>query len=140
MSRPVVDRDSAPWWAALAAHRLLLQTCDHCRTHRLPPRALCNACGSFDWQWTEANGTGTIATWTVSHRTYQPDHTTPYVVVLVRLAEADDVILPGGWAGAPDGSDLAVDLQVRACFQDLPATDIEPAAALLVWQPNGSKS
>ena len=134
MSRPVADRDPAPWWAALAAHRLLLQTCDSCGTHRLPPRAICNVCGSFDGQWTEASGDGTIASWTVSHRVYQPNRTAPYVVVLVRLAETSAVILPGGWAGAPDGSDLAVGTQVRASFLDLPATESEPAA-LLLWQP-----
>ena len=132
MTRPVADRDSAPWWAALAEHRLLLQACAHCGRRRLVPRALCAACGSFDWGWAEASGQGTVASWVVSHRAYQQERTAPYVVVLVRLAEDDGIVLPGGWAGMPDGSDLAIGLPVRASYQDLGG---EPPAALLTWSP-----
>lgn len=137
MTRPMPDRDSAAWWEALAAHRLLLQTCERCAKHRLVPRALCPACGSFDWGWTQAGGEGTIASWTVSHRAYQPERTAPYVVVLVRLTEARELLLPGGWAGRADGSDLAIGMPVRAAYQDLPG---EPRAALLRWAPVGGST
>lgn len=137
MSRPVPDRDSAPWWMGLADHRLLLQTCEGCGTHRLAPRAMCHACSSFDWRWTDASGNGTIASWTVSHRTYQPDLAAPYVVVLVRLADADELLLPGAWGGAADGSDITINMPVRALYRDLPPADGTQPAALLVWRPIG---
>jgi hypothetical protein len=137
MTRPLADRDSAPWWTALAEHRLLLQRCLRCNSHRAVPRAVCNACGSFDWDWSEASGRGTVASWTVSHRSFQPDRSAPYVVTLVRLAEGADLMLPGGWAGAPDGSDLRVDLPVHAAFDDAPIEGDSPAWALLSWQPVG---
>ena len=134
MTRPIEDRDSAAWWAALAEHRLLVQTCGSCGTHRLVARALCAACGSFEWQWTETGGTGTIASWTVSHRAYQPERTAPYTVVMVRLDEGRDLLLPGSWGGSADGADLAVGLRVRAAYDDLPG---EPPAALLRWEAAG---
>lgn len=134
-NHPVADRDSAPWWSGLGDHRLLLQTCDRCDVHRLVPRALCSACGSFDWHWSEASGAGTIATWTVSHRAYQPERRAPYVVVLVSLDEHPDILLPGGWTGASDGSDLAVGLEVTAEYQDLERSDRNTPAALLAWRP-----
>jgi uncharacterized OB-fold protein len=132
MTRPTVDRDSAPWWAALAEHRLTLQRCSHCATPRLVPRAMCNACGSFEWSWSEAAGTGTVATWTVSHRAFPPTRPTPFTVVMVRLTEARNILLPGAWSGAADGSDLAADLPVRAEFHDVAEPGDAPAA-LLSW-------
>lgn len=59
-----------------------------------------------------------------------PDRQAPYAVVLVRLAEGADLMLPGGWAGRADGTDLAVGLPVRATFEDIPG---EPPAALIRW-------
>ncbi|MGI6873376.1 MULTISPECIES: Zn-ribbon domain-containing OB-fold protein [Amycolatopsis] len=134
MTRPLADRDSTAWWEGLAEHRLLLQTCGACGRHRLVARPLCASCGSFAWRWTEASGEGTIASWVVSHRAYQPDRTAPYTVVMVRLAEGDDLLLPGGWT---EGADLAVGLPVRATYQDLPG---DPPAALLRWQPTGEST
>jgi uncharacterized OB-fold protein len=117
VSEQVGDRDSREWWRALARHELLLQRCVACDRPRWPPRALCNGCGSFDWQWAPASGTGTVASWIVNHHSFGGE-AAPAVVVLVRLTEADDVLLPGAHAGAADGSDLAVGLPVVAEFED----------------------
>lgn len=134
MTRPAADRDSAPWWAALTEHRLLLQRCSACATYRFVPRAMCNSCGSFDWTWTDACGKGIIASWTVSHRTFQPNRPAPYTVVVVRLAEADNLLLPGGWSGASDGSDLIIGTPVVARYVDTEVEDGAPAT-LLHWAP-----
>jgi uncharacterized OB-fold protein len=135
VNRPLADRDSAPWWAALAENRLLLQRCGACSAPRLVPRALCNACGSFAWSWVQASGDGTVVSWTVSHRTFQPGRPAPFVVVLVRLAESANLILPGGWSGAADGSDLAVGLAVHADYVPCDGEADSPPAALLSWRP-----
>jgi uncharacterized OB-fold protein len=137
MTRPTPDRDSAPWWAALAEHRLLLQRCLRCDTRRAAPRAMCSACGSFEWTWSEASGRGTVVSWTVSHRAFQPGLAAPYVVLLVQLAEGPGLMLPGGWGGGADSSDLSVGLPVRAGFRDLPKEDEIPSVALLEWLPEG---
>jgi uncharacterized OB-fold protein len=129
------DRDSAPWWAALAEHRLLLQRCTSCATLRWAPRALCSTCGSFDRSWVEASGEGTVASWTVVHRSPSPATPTPYSVLLVRLAEAPNLLVPGGWAGDAAGTDLRTGLPVRAGFRDLPASADADPAALLCWRP-----
>jgi uncharacterized OB-fold protein len=132
---PNPDRDSAPWWAALAEHRLTLQRCAGCATLRWAPRAMCNACGSFEWCWVGASGAGTVATWTVVHRTPVHDLATPYVVVLARLAEAPNLLVPGGWAGAAEGTDIRTGLEVRAGYRDLDTPAGTDAAALLCWGP-----
>ena len=139
MTRPLADRDSAAWWQAIREHRLQLQQCNDCRTPRWPPRAMCNACTSFDWSWIPASGDGAIASWTVSHRSLQPERTAPYVVVLVRLAEAENLLLPGSWAGSDDGTDLAVGLPVHVHFLDYPTDgqgqDAPTGFTLLGWLP-----
>jgi uncharacterized protein len=96
---------------------------------------MCSRCGSFDWAWVDASGGGNVASWTVSHRSFQPERAAPYVVLLVRLVEGAELLLPGGWAGASDGSDLEVGLLVQADFLDLPEDPQAGPAALLNWRP-----
>jgi hypothetical protein len=49
----------------------------------------------------------------------------PYVVVLVRLDDQPDILIPGSWAGAPDGSDLHAGLPVVAGFEDIDLGDVD---------------
>lgn len=112
------DHDSAPWWEALARHELLLQRCDECTAWRWPARALCNRCGSLDWSWAAASGRGTVASWIVNHHAFGDGLPAPYVVLLVALVEQDDILVPGGYDGPPDGSDLAIGLPLLVGFDD----------------------
>jgi uncharacterized OB-fold protein len=125
---PHPDRDSAPWWDALARHELLLQRCAQCRAWRFPPRALCNGCGSFDFEWEPASGHGTIASWVVNHHAFSNDFVPPYAVVMVRLDDQDDVLLIGSFTGAVD--DLFTGLRVQAGFDD-----VADGITLLSWSP-----
>jgi uncharacterized protein len=132
--RPIsffADRDSAPWWEALARHELLIQRCDGCDRWRWPPRATCNSCGSFQWSWHEPSGRGHVASWTVTHRAAS-DIAVPYVVVLVRIEEQDDIFLPGHFDGPQTGVGLTVGLEVFASFEDVETADGTPVT-LLCW-------
>jgi uncharacterized OB-fold protein len=93
---------------------------------------MCSACGSFDWAWRPTDGRGRVVGWTVTHRGFDPRRTTPFATMIVRLEQAPHVLIPGGWAGARDGSDLAVDVPVVATF----VTETEPGGppALLLWK------
>src|SRR3954453_20213001 len=116
---PARDRDSAPWWDALNKHQLLLQHCEDCAAFRWPPRDLCGRCASLDWLWIPASGTGTVASWNVTWRTAGTDIPVPYVVLLVRLDDQPDILMPGSYDGPSDGRDLGVGLQVQVGFVDL---------------------
>lgn len=128
---PQADRDSQPWWEALARHEFVLQRCASCRAWRWPARAICNRCHAFDWAWEAASGEGSIASWIVTHHAFLPGFTAPYAVLTVRLAEQDDLLLPGSYAGAADDPRLRIDARVRVGFDDLAGAD--PARALLCW-------
>jgi uncharacterized OB-fold protein len=132
--RPAVDKDSAPWWEALARHQLVLARCAGCGAWRWPPRAICGRCGSLEWRWEPASGRGTVASWIVNRHGFGGAFPLPSTVLLVRLDDQDDLLVPGGWAGAPDGADLAVGLPVRVGFEDVPADEHGDAVTLLRWE------
>ncbi|SFE34328.1 Zn-ribbon domain-containing OB-fold protein [Blastococcus tunisiensis] len=86
---PVVDADSAPFWAALRDRRLMVQWCGTCDRHVFYPRALCPHCHAELAEWVECSGSGTIHSYTVARRPAGPAFAAdvPYVVVLVDLDE-----------------------------------------------------
>lgn len=118
---PTIQDDAAPFWAATAEHRLVLPRCNDCDTFIWYPRGFCPACSSFDIDWVEVPGTGTVYSFSIPRRgqgAYKD--AAPYVVAYVEL----DV--PGEQPGPrivtnivgcePD--DVAVDLRVEATFDD----------------------
>lgn len=96
---PTPDRDSQPWWDALAAGELRLQRCSACGALRWPARAICNRCRSFEAAWEKQDGAGTVASWVRTHQAFSPAlrEAVPYVVVQVRLDAQEDLLLIGGW-------------------------------------------
>jgi uncharacterized OB-fold protein len=132
---PSVDRDSLPWWEAVARHEFVLQRCAACQAWRWPTRAICNRCASFDWAWEPASGDGTVASWVVTHHAFLPGFEAPYAVLTVRLAEQDDVLLIGSLDGRVDDPRLAIGAAVQVGFDDIPGAD--PPRALLTWRLSG---
>ena len=110
---PTPDRDSAPYWAALADGRFLLQHCAECGRWTWPARPICSGCHGENLVWEEAAGTGRVYSWVVTHQPYAPDlaRLVPYTIALVRLDEQDDILIPGRYLG-----DAAIEqgLRVRA--------------------------
>jgi uncharacterized OB-fold protein len=132
---PVADRDSTPWWAGVAEHELRLQRCRDCRTLRWPARALCNRCGSLDWSWVAASGRATVASWIVNEHRFSDAFAVPYVVVMARLDEQDDILVPGAYGGASDGHDLRVGRRLVVAFDDVAAPEGAGRMSLLRWMP-----
>jgi uncharacterized protein len=127
--RPVEDRDSAPWWAAVREHRLTVQRCAGCSWLRFPPRALCRRCRSRDSAWVDVSGRGNLVSWVVTHHAFLPTFEVPYTVGLVRLAEQDDLLMYGDVQGVEPGT-LAAGRPVQASFRDVDAD-----LTLVHWRP-----
>jgi uncharacterized protein len=130
---PVGDRDSTPWWTALAQHELRLQRCHDCGTLRWPARAMCNRCGSLEWSWVTASGRATVASWIVNAHRFSDAFAVPYVVVMARLDEQDDILVPGAYGGASDGHDLRIGRRLVVGFDDVP--EGADHVSLLRWMP-----
>jgi uncharacterized protein len=83
---------------------------------------------------TPVSGRGTIASWIVNHHRFSAAFDSPYVVVLVRLDEQDDLVIPGGWFGPEEGSGLAVGISVMAGFLDVTTDEGNEPVTLLQWR------
>ena len=85
---PVADEESAWFWDALREHRLLVQQCSSCRRYRFPPMPACPHCGTAGGEIVELEGRGTVYSWIVVHRAFNPAFASevPYTVATVELA------------------------------------------------------
>jgi hypothetical protein len=119
---PTPDRESAPYWRALAEGRFVMQRCRVCGRWTWPPRPICSGCHGFDLEWTEASGSGEVYSWIVTHQPYSPDLAAivPYTVALVRVEEQEDILIPGRYLGASQiGQGLAVRMQTEPVTEDI---------------------
>jgi uncharacterized OB-fold protein len=128
---PAADRDSAPWWAALAEHRFVAQRCTRCRRWRWPARAMCGDCAGFDWTWEALSGRGVIVSWVVTHHRFATHHDGQMVTLFVSPEEQDDIVMPSLWAA--DTSPV-IGMRVRLEFADVDDGD-GGHATLLSWRP-----
>jgi uncharacterized OB-fold protein len=128
-SVPVPDRDSAPYWAALAQGRLEVQQCRDCGRWSWPARPVCSKCQSEDLVWREVEGTGEVYSWVIAHRPYVPRlaDEVPYTIALVRLDEDEGVLIP---AALLPGDGVHQGMRVRAVAR--PLTD---TVGDLIWEP-----
>jgi uncharacterized OB-fold protein len=94
---PIPDRDSQPYWHALAEGRLEIQQCLDCGHWTWPPRPICPRCHNFNLEFRPVSGKGEVHAWVTPHRAFFPrlkDYV-PFSIALVRLDEEPDVYIPG---------------------------------------------
>jgi uncharacterized protein len=84
---PSMTADTQFFWDGLKEHRLLIQRCAACHELRHPPRPMCPACHSFDWDTIEATGRGTVLSFVMPHHPPLPWFDDGYIVALVALDE-----------------------------------------------------
>ena len=81
---------------------LMAGMCQKCKKVHLPPRPLCDKCGSQQFSWVNISGKGKLLTYTVINVAPQQfQNLTPYAVGIVELARG--LRIPGmiqGYAGA----------------------------------------
>jgi uncharacterized OB-fold protein len=125
---PEPDRDSAPYWAALAQGRVELQRCADCGHWTWPPRPVCSGCHGERLEWHPVSGRGEVHSWVTTHRAYTPSlvDLVPYTIVLVRLDEQPDILIPGRLVGQVEAS---AHLRVRAV-----PVDVGEGLGVLDWE------
>jgi uncharacterized OB-fold protein len=120
MPVPAASADTLPWWQAAAAHRLVVQRCTGCGTVRHPPRPLCPACRSFEHEWSELSGRGTVYTFTVVHQAFVPSlvDQLPYVVAAVELEGGGGARLVTNVVDV-EPSQVGVGMAVQVVWEDM---------------------
>ncbi len=115
---PCPSPDSLPFWEGAKAHRLLIQKCDSCDTHRHPPSTICPGCGSRDFAWIEASGKGRVFSFVTYHRLYHKGWKAemPYVVAVVELEEGTRILSNIVGIAADE---VVCDMAVEVAFDDV---------------------
>lgn len=102
------------WFAACREGRLLLQRCRCCARFQFYPRTICAHCHSADPAWVQAEGVGSIASFTVVRRAVSPAYVAPYVIALVDLVEGPRMMTQ---IVACEPEDLSIGRAVRVRFE-----------------------
>jgi uncharacterized OB-fold protein len=106
----------ARFWEGVQKGHLPLQRCKRCGHHWHPPADVCDACRSFDIEWTAATGNGTLFSYTVVHHATHPvvQGWVPYTLMLVQLEEGPRILAtiePDNAQALPVGARLGLDFR-----------------------------
>jgi uncharacterized OB-fold protein len=114
---PPVTAGTQGWWDATREQRLTVQRCGACGHAQLYPRVLCIACHGTDLWLEDAAGVGEVLSFSVVHRSPDPErYRPPYTVGLVRLAEGPVMTAV---LVARDPDDWRCDMPVRVVWEPL---------------------
>ena len=124
---PVKTPTTAPFWDALAQHRIVIQYSPSLQAYVFYPRVRSPRTLADDLEWREISGMGTLYSYTVAHRPVSP-HFADAVPQLLAIVEWDEgprfsteMVLPANRA-EPDA--LRVGMRVRPVFFDYPEHDV----------------
>lgn len=86
---PLPTETSAPFWNALAAHRVEIQQCTDCSRWFFYPRKHCPSCFSGNVAWKQVSGRATLLAYTVARIPTLPEFADemPQLLAVVRLEE-----------------------------------------------------
>jgi uncharacterized OB-fold protein len=95
--------------------RLRLQRCADCGKVRHYPRPVCDGCWSMNVEWINAEGRGTVHSWTVTHYAFHPGFKgdLPYLLLTVDLPEG---VRMNARARGIDPASVRVGMPVKVAF------------------------
>ncbi|OBB93311.1 Zn-ribbon domain-containing OB-fold protein [Mycobacterium sp. 852002-40037_SCH5390672] len=132
---PVKTPTSAPFWDALADHRIVIQYSPSLQAYVFYPRVRAPRTLADDLEWREISGMGTLYSYTVAHRPVSP-HFADAVPQLLAIVEWDEgprfsteMVLPA--SRVDPAANLRVGMRVKPVFCDYPEHEV----TLLRYEP-----
>ncbi len=113
---PRWDDLTEPFWTGGERGELLIARCGDCGHYTHPPLPRCPACLSDAMAPTAVSGRGTVQTFTLNVREWNPTYTHPYVIAVVSLEEQADLRLVTNVVGC-DPLDVYIGMPVRVAFE-----------------------
>lgn len=94
ISAPERNADTEPFWAGCDEGVLRLPRCAECERFFWPPGPVCPHCQSSEFDWVEADGTGSVYSWVTVHVPLDPSvvDELPYAVGLIELKECVRIV------------------------------------------------
>jgi uncharacterized protein len=84
---PILTDDNFLFWEAAKEGKLVTQQCGQCGRLRHPPRPMCPACHSLEFEMIELAGTGVVYSYSFLRHPQSPAFTYPVIAALVDLDE-----------------------------------------------------
>jgi uncharacterized protein len=119
-----VTDDSAIFWDAAVAHRLVAQRCAGCARLRHPPRPMCPHCHSLEFEVVELSGLGTLYSYAVLHHPQHPAFEYPVLAALVDLDEG--IRLVSNLVDVDVDGGIEIGMRLRVTFVPTPADGAVP--------------
>ena len=128
---PEISPVSKPFWDAAREHRLLIQRSKKTGKHVFYPRQVSPFGVDDELEWVEADGAGTVYTYTVARRATGPqwEGEAPYVIAVVEL---DEGVRMTANIVECDPADVHCGMRVQAVF-----VDVTPEVTLVQFKPGG---
>ena len=96
----------------------MIQRCNTCDRAYFYPRPFCPNCFSFDTEWFEASGRGTLYSFVINQRPPPGFGTEPYVIAVVELEEGPRMMT--NLVGVePDPENISCDAPVEIVYDDV---------------------
>lgn len=108
---PEIDPETEAFWQAAREGKLLVRSCNSCKTSHYYPRTICPHCGSDNTEFKQVPGRGTLYSFSTMRRV-----PVPYTIAYVTLEDEDISILTNIVDCDPDN--LEIGQQVKLVFTD----------------------
>lgn len=117
---PSPSPDAAPYWQGAREHKLVIPYCPACAAFFWFPRPFCPRCFSWEIEWRQASGRGTLYTYAIQYRPQMPGFETelPYVTAIVELEEGPR-LMTNLVGVTPDPKVIRCDMAVEVVFADV---------------------
>lgn len=116
---PAVTEETAPFWAAARAGRLVVERCTACGAESFPLYGICRQCRSRAVEVVDVTGPGRIYSYTINHQRWLPDMEVPFAIVLVEFPDHPGVRVVGRLRGI-EPQDVAIGMEVAVGFEEGP--------------------
>jgi uncharacterized OB-fold protein len=126
---PVIQSEARGYWDGLKQHRLMILRCETCNYWVHYPLSICNRCHSFELNWKEVSGLGTVYSFTVVHREFAPGVMPPFVAALIQLEEQTPLRVMTNLVSCKI-KDISIGMPVRVVYHD-----ITEEITLPYWEP-----
>jgi uncharacterized OB-fold protein len=84
--------DNKWWWEACDEGKVLIQRCKGCQTLRHPPRPMCGACQSMEWDSIESTLDGEILSYTALRHPKIPGYPADPICAVIKLREGTNIV------------------------------------------------
>jgi uncharacterized protein len=115
---PYPTPETQRFWDGCKKHELWLPFCSSCNDYFFYPRPFCPRCFSWNVEWKQASGKGTLYTFAIQYRPQAPGFQPPYVTAIVQLNEGPR-LMTNLLVDDPEPGKIECDTPVEVVFEDV---------------------